>query len=903
MQRNKFLYEVAQDLYGRFGKQNELSKVTVVTPSKRTKLFLNRYFFELSDKKPLWSPIYTNTLHLLAENSDLQLCDENVQRISLVWDLYQAYKTVRTKHAVDEMENFADFYFFGEILLHDFDDIDKNLVNAEQIFKNIAEFKKMEDLSFLSEEQKEAIERFFNVDTTSLLQKNFFNIWGILYDVYVEFKEILTNKKQAYDGMLMRNEGMKERELPLEERVYAFVGFHNITKIEEVLFENLKQKSLFYWDYDNYFLTLDESTNAKTYLKKFPDARKNTVNSVSSDNILVPNIEIIDAPNAASQTGYIKEWLGRNNFDDVSAENADTAIVLCDEKILPLVLNEIPPEIIPNVAILYTLMQSKIATEVLKLGEKLLNEYKSKDAQNSGIFLSSLRDFVSEKGDRGEITDPLEVVALSEIYKILTKLLDVADKINKNDVIFKLLKRLLFSGKISFSGEPAKGLQIMAMSDTRNMDFKNILLLSANDGIMPKIEPEVSFIPPFLRRAFGLPTIEDDSANAGYNFYRLIHRAENIALMYSSGKNATGKGEMSRYLLQLLYEHPHKDRIVKKSLNSGILSLPENKEIIIQKTPEMLKKLAERYNGNVIANGKEQSSEQSGKNALSPSAFNMYIDCPLQFYFRYVKGLKKPDELELNQAYLGSIFHRVMECLYGEEMKKCNNEEIEQTIIAAFHSEYFTKINQKPKEKQDFTGEEIIYFNVVKRMVENTLKYDESYGEFDILGLEKPLYSQFKVMDLNITVGGIVDRIDKKNDKIRVLDYKTAAVPKDMDYDKEMSKIFDEDRKKKSGYLLQTFLYATMLSESSNIASNLPQNYAIVPVLFFPLAANDEDYSPLIRFNGNEISNFAPYKAEFLVFFNKKMEELFDISRPFSQCKNKKSCEYCDYKGICGKGN
>jgi hypothetical protein len=967
---NTFLFEVASDLYEKFGRENLLSDITIVAPSKRTRLFLNRYFSELSGGRPLWSPKYTNTARLFQEASGINLYEEQVQQISLIWELYLAYADViKANNGNEKIESFDDFYFFGEILLHDFNDIDRELVSAEQIYRNISDLKQLESWEFLSREQKEIIRRFFNINPESKLQANFDKIWKILADVYRIFKEKLKQKNIAYEGMLMRETVENINADVFRSEKYVFVGFNRLSKAEHKLFKELKNKSLFYWDYDEYYLRSEAGKYIAEYKNEFPSALENADHKHFEKS---KQIEIIEAVNAVSQVGHIPQWI-KQSAGSYDFDSADSAIVLCDEKILPAVLSQIPAEIEPNIAILYSLMQSQVANLLLLLLELqikgvrkgefdfrylrpvLMNsligniypaaaEDEENCRQTKRFLLAPCSDLekVTKKGNEtvkiltdnlifkiattpreilqylisiiekiGEskvITNTMEIAALSEASKMLNSIetiipylesRKVASNVASNvsietiipyreprEIMLKLIRRLLVSVKISCSGEPAKGLQIMAMSDTRNMDFRNLLVLSAGDGIMPKIEPDTSFIPPFLRRVFNLPTIAELDAQSAYSFYRLLGRAENITLMYSTGKNTTGKGEMSRYLLQLQWEEsPHK--IDVKSLETGIDNLNEIKNISVEKTPEMLDLLKKKYNG-----------EYQGKNqkVLSPSAFNAYIDCPLQFYFRYVAGIKKPDDsTELDNAVLGTIFHKTMELIYKDVKKQIIGKEFfdkyllnkditdctKNLIETAFEETYF----KTPTKRASYSGEQQLYSKVIERMVRNTLIYDSSQTPFQIIDLEEPYSIEIELEDgTKIFTGGIIDRIDCKDNIVRVVDYKTGKAPdENKDYAAKMEDIFKEDRKKKAKYQFQTFLYSSILQK---------KGYGkVAPALIFPLVADDEGYNPVLK----------EVEGDFDVAFKAKLEELFDVQIPFKQCEKDDACKYCDYKGICGR--
>ncbi|MDR1738548.1 MAG: PD-(D/E)XK nuclease family protein, partial [Candidatus Symbiothrix sp.] len=928
---NTFLYAVATDLYTKFG--SNMSDVVIVTPSKRTRLFMDKYLPVAAGGKPVWTPQYTNIIRLCSDACNLQLPDDTAEHIEMVWQLFTVYKNVCK---VDE--TFDRFYFFGETLLNDFNDIDRYLVNADLLLGNLHDLEQFKDFSYLTDEQKDIIKRFFNHDTE--LKNHFFSVWDNLKTVYHEFRKQLESQGKAYEGMLIRNllENRQDRHCGLDPQspaIYAFVGYSHLTTAEFALLRRLKQegKALFYWDLDEFYLDKE----AGKFLKKYVGVFGNEL-SIDTDNFLKPKkIQFVAASNAAAQTGYIPRWL--DSLENADFADADTAIVLCDEKLLPAALSALPEGTKPNIAILYSLMQSSAASLLLLLldlqtkglrrnafsfaflqpvlqhafiqkiypkaedDEKTIranrrfyiepqsppaNRHCGRDPQSPAILTNKILFDAKEKnasqllqylqnvvGEAGKTVgdDVLETEAIFKIYQLLNHLQGISDRLDKTTLI-RLLKRLLAAGRVPYYGEPARGIQIMAMSDTRNMDFRNVLLLSVNEGIMPKIEPETSFIPPFIRRHFEMNTIEEQDSQAAYNFFRLLGRAENIALCYNTGKQSTGKGEMSRYMLQMLTETPFE--IERITLKADIRKTGETQQISIPKTPAIIELLNKKYN----TNHSTLITNHSTLTTISPSAFNTYIDCPLQFYFKYIAEIKKPDEItdELDNALLGSIFHKTMELIYGNRKIEVGKEffgkfirdgvltaESEKIIEKAFELIYFNR----ETSRKEYNGVQLIYYKVVAQMLKNTLELDRKNTPFEILESEQKHACRIAVDDsLSVDVGGIIDRIDLTDGKVRVVDYKTGSAPDaNKDFSKNIADIVEQKRKSKDKYRFQAFLYAYVLKKTGYCAC-LP-----APALLFPLAADDENYSPELKFDETDL-------AEFEAALKLKLTELFDSATP-----------------------
>jgi CRISPR/Cas system-associated exonuclease Cas4 (RecB family) len=902
-------------------------------PSNRGKIFMNKYFAQLSKDEPIWSPQYTNTIDLLTEISGGQnKGDDQIQRMTLIWELWNAYE-----EKVKSGESFDDFFSFGDILLNDFDEIDKEMKNAKGIFANVAQLNKMGEPDYLLPEQIEAAERFFNFKyEKSELKTKTRAIWNKLYEVYIAFNENLEKKNIAYDGMLMRKavENLSDYSDKFTKEAYIFVGFYKFFNVEIELIKFLKEKrnTLFYWDFDEYYIESPACENIKKYREKFGGE----LNKIPKNFAEEKSISFVESAGNTLQTGFVQRWL--KSIENKNFEDANSAIVLCDTGLLPVVLNALPKDIEPNIAILYPLRQTLIANlivllldlqtkgvhgddfdfsylqpilrsyyiakiyenavsdeKTIKNAKRILLKQNAKlsfDGKNETVLtdkdifsttntskelLAYLQSILTKISDKNALEKTIEIIAFSQITKMLTNAGQICEKIKGVQNFAKIIKKLLFSMKVPYRGEPAKGLQIMAMSDTRNMDFENILMLSVNEGIMPEIKTENSFIPQFLRKYFKLDNVDEQNWREFYNFYRLLQRAENISFSYNTGSDGIGKGEMSRYLRQLSSFLPHKiKRIV---IDGNVQNEINSNEIKIIKTDEILKGLKKKYDG--------EKCGDKHRNSLSPSAFNTYIDCPLQFYFKYAAKIKKPDDEELNNAVLGNIFHKTMELIYKDNYEKkieitddfFNNIEYEQKIVNAFNYEFFK--TQTPPIKSEYSGEHLIIFRVISQMVKNTLAYDKKYAPFKILGLEKECSFEKK----GITIGGIIDRIDEKDGNIRVIDYKTGKIFTENDFAKDTADIFSPDRPEKAKYQFQAYLYSYVLSQEDFVNAS-----RISPNLIFVLQREIEE---------KKLKDFSEIKEEFDKLFTEKLEELFNADIPFVQCEKKDNCKYCDYCDIC----
>ncbi len=982
-----FLSLVACDLLKRFG--TDLANVAVIFPGRRARLFFNNYLYQHAGK-PVWAPRYFSIDELFQQASGLAAADN----ILLVSELYKTYIDVFNAYSnTPSTETLDEFFFFGEILLNDFDDIDKNLVNARSLFSNLEDLNQLrDDFEHLTESQIETLSRYFkqSFQQNTNLQQAFLAIWNLLGPVYASFKEKLKAKNIAYPGMLAREAIENETAgYPLQQ--YVFVGFNVLNKCEEKLFKKLKHKGLFYWDYDRYYMGAGYGVLGAGYgvqgagygkseagrfimqnIQKFGSA----LPSEYFDNFnpepctlhpeprtLHPKLKItiISSPSETAQSACIPAWIDTLRHDPAFTE-PDSAIVLCNESILPTVMHAIPPKKVENVNITmgfpinqtpvisflqvltdlqvkgyvasakafrykqvlavlrhpYTQMLFPEATDVekeltennifLPTIEILRNHSIFQYAGNTELLAVWLIQQITKVGtcyadmqSSEDLYAGLYQESIFRAYQVINRLyglLQSGDLEVDKTTFLRLMKKLFSTTKIPFHGEPVKGLQIMGLLETRNLDFKNLILLSVNEGFMPGTNNDNTFIPQFIRKYFELNTIEHQDSVYAYYFYRLIQRAENITLVYNTDQTQTGKAEISRFLLQLLIESGL--NIQQRSLQTSIRPIGETK-ITVQKDEALLNKIRQQYDLNTNPEA----------HRLSPSALNTFIDCSLKFYFQYIEGLKAADELsdELDSSVFGTIFHKAAELLY----KKIGGVEtidpdhpvlirkeqlelflktpplLEKIVAHAFSSKFFKNREVSPNQ---YNGEQLINFRVINHLLRRLISYDAQHTPFYICGLEFSVQDHFDLPSCNakINVGGIIDRLDQKENTLRIVDYKTSGSGKPFKTLDDLTVQTD----KRASHVFQLFTYASVLIKNG-------AKSAIAPALLYLQEAGKDDYSPVISFEGNAIADFKLLSPAFDEIFIRKIEELFNPDIPFSQTGATGKCAYCDFKILCNR--
>lgn len=954
-----FLKLVAADLYKHT--EGNLAHTAVVFPNKRAGLFFNEYLAQESES-PIWSPAYVSISELFRSLSPWEVGDP----VKLVCELYKIFR-----RETQSTETLDDFYFWGEMLISDFDDADKNRVDTDKLFSNLQDLRNiMDDYTFIDDEQEEAIRQFFqnfSIERRTALKERFISLWNVLGNIYKGFRESLASQNIAYEGMMYRHviEHLDVDKLPYEK--YIFVGFNVLNKVEHTLFTQLKDagKAVFYWDYDEFYMK--ENRQAVTHeagefirrnLRDFPSPLSGEL----FKNLSKPKeVHYIASSTENAQARYLPQWI-RNNL---TTPEKETAVVLCNEALLQPVLHSLPAEVKHvNITMGFPLSQTPVYSFLIALLELHTHGFNFKSGRYTFQSVVTLlkhpytrqltgqaellekeltrnNRFYPLPGELGKdefltrLFTPLSgnlnlCIRLSEtlqqvasIYQANTSGTEDTDAFNQlyRESLFKayttinrfrtlieedeltvqsetfrrLLVKVLSTTNIPFHGEPAIGMQVMGVLETRNLDFRHLVLLSVNEGQLPKSGGDSSFIPYNLRKAFGMTTIEHKIAVYAYYFYRLLQRAERITLIYNTSSDGLNRGEWSRFMLQFLIEWPHP--ITRQFLEAG-QSPQGTSSITVEKTPDVMRQMQSLFD--VRANPKAK---------FSPSALNYYLDCPLKFYYRYVAGLSAPDEVsaEIDSATFGSIFHYAAEHIYKDLTThgKVINKEALETLLrnevklqdyvdTAFKKLFF---NVPQNEKPEYNGVQLINSAVIARYLKQLLQNDLRYAPFTFIASEmevdEPIDIQTPKGVIKSRIGGIIDRMDSKDGTLRIVDYKTGG---DADTPPHVESLFIPD-KKRSNYVFQTFLYAAIMCRKQ-------PTMKIAPALLYIHRAATETYSPVIQMGESRkpkeaVEDFSKYEKEYRERLQGLLEEIFNPEKSFTQTEIIEKCTYCDFKALC----
>ena len=963
---NPFLKQVAEHYLSK----GDIDKRCFIFPNRRSMVFFKKYLGEA-----LSYPIISPKMVTINDFFFSACGGQSADRVTLLLELYRCYKELNPK-----AESLDEFIFWGDVILGDFNDIDKYLVNPKQLFANVADLKSIQDdFSYLTEQQRKAIEGFIShfsnssgrltveLDTDNPdVKARFLMVWNILYRLYSNFNSALKEKGLAYEGMVYRElaEAVSKGSVAdILETGYAgcssfvFVGLNALNECEKTVLRKMKEASLaeFCWDYCGKIIS-DSQNRSSFFLEKniseFGQAAKWDAESQDA----LPEINVISVPSGVGQAKRLPQIL-KENWEDC-------AVILPDERLLSPVLNVIPEHIkdinvtmgVPmSGSVFYTMMAdvasiqlhavnrsgkwcfyhkqvwSLFSNEVFrkamsKESEQIVRNVKAKasyyiaqeELTGTPLFDVIFRPAVPDVKTAGEdqirsfseylksvikvvapamADDPdlaLELEFAKEYYKCVNQLM-------KNDLAIlpvtyvKLLCQLLMSVSVPFRGEPLKGLQIMGPLEMRALDFSNLIIMSANEGVFPRRSVSSSFIPPELRKGFGLPTYEYQDAVWAYYFYRAISRARKVWLFVDSRTEGIKVGEESRYIKQLEYHFGvpvNRYSVQFEKMNTAAVT-------DIEKTPDNVAAIRKMY--------------------LSASSLQNYLECPAKFYYGSIMRLKAEDEIaeSLDNSTLGTVYHEVMCAIYskdsGESLESVSGCATGCILDQPFEvtrghlqkwadrkDEIKAKVNSLIKEKlkvDRVEGRNLVVADVIHKYILKTLEQDlallneQRQESFKIHGLEVLVESEF----MGQRFKGYIDRLDSLGDNdLRVVDYKTGKVlPEDEEIEKGkeakvIEKIFALNVAERPKIALQFYIYDMLLRNENVMPGRVLTNSVYSTAKLFRKA-------PEIRPVNETFYDGMTARMQSL------LEELYDLEIPFKRTSDGKKCTWCDFKNICGR--
>lgn len=957
-----FLSQVAEAYAA--NEATSLSEFCFVFPNKRSATFFAK---ELKSKltPPFVMPSMMPVSQFVSDFSDLAEADRFEQLITL-FDVYRSL-------GAGEL-TFDDFVFWGDMLLNDFNDVDRWLIDAEELFNNVKHEREISS-TYLSEQQLEIIASYWGDEITRSdvdafwnhvksnghkpVHSRFLKLWEVLYPLYTGFHAGLRGKGLASQGMFYRHavEAVAAySDYTLPYRRYIFVGFNVLSTAEMKIFSRLQSRNRadFYWDFASPAFTDANGNRAGKYValnrRRFPSRYP-----IDDEPLPFPKIDLIGVPSRVGQTkvagDIIRKWIVADSSDAV-----DTAVILPDESLFVSMIHSIPESITklnvtmgfpvkltPVAALMRLIVRLQLRAskgrtdrltffydDVLNLlsmpmlraiaGEecerlsayvrdsrlfriplsgieqhaaRLLPLFAAPDSFDNLLstrdYILTLLDFLSAAVDPSDTVQRAFIDSYSSALESLCRAATSMGVEMKGATLLRMVERVVASDTVSFTGEPLQGLQLMGMLETRALDFKNVIILSLNERIFPKRYQRRSFIPDTLRTAYHLDNVDFQESVLSYYFYRILSRAENVALLYDSRTvGGARSNEMSRFAKQLLFLYPEAIAThtagVFKGLTPGAvpLEMPKNERIL---------HLLDRY-------------RPGGDKNLSPSAINTYINCPLNFYLSCVEEFSADNETVdyVDASTFGDIFHRSLETFYSSLPRTDGRiivtpELIDSYLlpdrrIDAIVEKQIRECYRQADSDQPLAGETLVLSKVIRSYIDTMLRHERYAGAFEFVAGEFKMHGPYCVNDsLIINVRQIIDRIDIKDGVMRFIDYKTGS---DTTEAPSVESIFDPANTHRNKALLQLMFYCNFWRLSRD------DDRPIKPIIY-SVRQFAKDGLKGIEVDDCELRDYHDINDEYLPRLNAVLEEIFNPDVPFRQAESSKACMFCSFKTMCDR--
>ena len=847
--------------------------------------------------------------------------------ITLLLELHRCHCSLFDKVEMD------DFLAYGQQVLDDFNEIDRQLIDATTIFRQINNQKSLEDQFRHDTEEYEFLKNFwtefFAGKVIAGLRESFLKYWSQLPALYEAFRKRLAEKNMAYEGMAWRHVAENIASQTYFDRKDNVIpaGFYALNEAEALIFEHLKKQSKLrlFRDADVLY-TNNQQHEAGIFFRR----------GILSDSEIPWNGSHFEQP----KDSYLVKGcngryaIARELANDLSAalkENPaessdDTVVVFSDESLLFPFLHHcallniplnpsmgFPVKHHPLMRIIHQLKKAR-KTNLHESGEgiqfRFLEDFCSdplirdcfpfeENGTGNGqplfnvflreALLSPPRDSSTEKEkllgllgrfhfSESDWISHLHTAFLNAVKRICN-LLELHEEVLPVNTWWKLLIQHLEAERVPFSTGNDGGIAVMGFLETRLLDFRNVIIAPLNEGVLPTDTASSSLIPYAIRKAFHLPCKEEQQAITAYHFYRLLQRASNITLYYNTDLNDTGGGERSRYLLQLHHELILSKKPKRLNYLQQVSKIePETMTpLVVKKTMEIIELMQERF---CIG---EDGSVSRG---FSASALNSYIACSLRFYLDHVVYLRPKDKaVGLSAGEFGNVLHKAMEHIYD------GTRETTQDLFENLHPRVESIVDLAIREaygKPADSGHDYLMKDVLVHLVRRILRFDEKNSPFRVIGLESKLTSSLETTRAGRLVGlkGTIDRIDSHGREWRVLDYKTGQ-EKPLDVE-SMENIFNDSAYKLN---LQLFLYALLVHD------NFKDEHQPLKTGIFHLRSSGEGITWLNEGNPVNISQLQEFRTGLAAL----VDEIFNTDKDFVQTEDLDKCRYCSYQGLCNR--
>lgn len=884
MSKTSFLDRLAQELVARH--RDHFPDVTVILPNRRAKVFL----LEALRKKingNVFAPRIISIEDFVQDIAGLRSVD-NIELLFLFYDVHLE------SNLPQDQQEFEVFANWGKMLLQDFNEIDRYLLEPDKVLGYLKDIEDLKHWSLDPEQRTTLIANYLKF--WEKLPEYYTKLYEALLQRGVGYQGLIYREAVANIEHFTRSAA---------DRRFVFAGFNALNAAEEKIIQELlaQDKAEIFWDIDSVFLK-DEQHDAGLFIRRFMQHwkyyRSRPFEWIASDFASEKEIHIIGTPKTIGQAKIVGSLIEEQLQHSVNLER--TAIVLGEESLLTPLLYALPSGVGSlNITMGYSARNNPAQILVAKLFRTHVNAL-SRNAANYVFYYKDLLDILSHpliepyanaqqvvslinrnnysfmtqsrlleragnpsklfellfsKWDNGPL-DALQRLAeillyiksrlasdnqdekvaqafLYEVFKVVNKLISYYSRNPKTDSIDTLqsiYKQIVDLAEVSFEGEPLEGLQIMGVLESRVLDFDTVIVTSMNEGNFPAGKSANSFIPYDVKRELKLPTFKEKDAIYTYHFYHLLQRAKTIYLLYNTESEGLDAGEKSRFITQLEVEK-QPDHQLTHEIKNAFVPLTAYQPIEIPKSELVMKRLSDI----AIA-------------GFSPSALTSYIRNPADFYLKKILRISDVDEVEETIALntLGTIIHGTLENLYRPLMEKILIAEDIDDCLKKMDAEVLRQFQIVYKEGEIKKGRNLLAFEVAKRNVSNFLKRERDDiregDEITILALEETYQRALTHPSLPypVLIRGNVDRIELRNGKIRITDYKTGKVEAKDVLLKDWNGLVTEIKTDK---IIQVLAYAFMISEQEFVR-NREIEVGIVSFKnlkngFLPFAFQDEN--------------------------------------------------------------
>lgn len=944
-----FLYQVAQLFYQQYGAK--ISRLVFVFPNRRAGLFFQKYLSELSDK-PLFSPVILTVNDLFLRLSGKQTAD----RVSLLFRLYNIYQQLSGSN-----ERFDEFLYWGEMLLGDFDDVDKYRVDAQKLFTNVTDLRTIDEAyTYLTDEQVRAIRSFwssFHPKGDSDGQKQFLALWEILYALYDSFRQELAADGLGYEGMICREvvERLEQGEwetFPYERVI--FVGLNALSVVETDLLRILQQRGLadFYWDYASDKLT--DPNNRASYFARPNQAQFPSEFPLPKEELQDPQIEVIGIPSGIGQAKQVHTLLGEQKLTPEQALR--TAVVLPDEQLLVPLLSALPQQINQiNVTMGYPLT----ATPISSLIDYLLALQRNIRWMDGKPYFS-YRDVLPILNHRYVYQTAPEAIS-ERIREIITNnriWMDAEQLVNTPllEKLFSYRQKVEDFAEylLDVLGELNRQLEAMETANDVEQEFifHYFALINRLQGVMQEADVDMridTYCRLLKRIAEGVTIPFEGEPLSGLqimgvletralDFDRVIILSMNEGIFpQKKAANSFIPYNLRRGFGLPTYEHQdsvwayHFYRLISRANQVSLLYDTRSNGLQTGEVSRFVQQLRYHYElpvhqkwvvydvasaqtHNWIVKKTPEVMERlqaflaRGSRALSATSINTYIDCPLKFYFQVLCEVGEEEEVseKIENDIFGSILHKTMELLYAPFCKQMVTADLlekltedEQTVTQAIQQAFASEFFKQPTPRP-LIGQNYLIGEMIRRYVKQILAYDQKLTPFRYVASEKSIRTTIPIQGgmRQVQLRGFIDRIDEVQGHLRIVDYKSGK--KDTVFN-QVADLFDPACKERPASVLQLFLYSWMLSRYPRM-----QQREIAPALYSMRLLFDAGFDPTIyqkidRGVTQPVERIRDYEAEFEANLLRCLEEIFSPEQPFVQTEEDKVCVYCAFKGICGR--